>query len=431
MDNKSSSSSIAASSQGHSPSRTESSSLEPKAHLQADTIFRILLAISFVHLFNDSIQAVIPAIFPILKSSMNLTYAQIGWISFAINVTASLLQPVVGYAADRRPTPALLPIGMCFTFAGVLLLAYAPNYILVLLAVVLVGFGSAAFHPEGMRVAHMAAGARKGLAQSIFQVGGNAGQSLAPMLTKWIFIPFGQSGALVFTFVAGAGIAVQTYIARWYRAMLDSGYAFKKRHQARTMDPSKRSRIQSATIILVVLVFARSWYTAAIGSYYSFYLMEAYHLTLDDAQIYIFLFLGAGAVGTFFGGPLADRFGRRNLILASMLGTAPLALVLPYLPLFWAGVVLAITGFILLSSFSVTVIYAQLLHPGNIGTVSGLITGFAFGMGGIGALALGYFIDTWGIEAVMIVCGFLPLIGLLTWMPPSDNTLHQWAKEIS
>ncbi|NEZ44827.1 MFS transporter [Paenibacillus alvei] len=412
-------------------SQMKSPSMEPAPHLQADTVFRILLAISFVHLFNDSIQAVIPAIFPILKSSMNLSYAQIGWVSFAINVTASLLQPVVGYAADRRPTPALLPIGMCFTFAGVLLLAYAPNYVLVLLAVVLVGLGSAAFHPEGMRVAHMAAGARKGLAQSIFQVGGNAGQSLAPMLTKWIFIPLGQSGAIVFTIVAGAGIAVQTYIARWYRTMLDSGYAFKKRHQARTMDPSKRNRVIAATIVLVVLVFARSWYSAAIGSYYAFYLMDAYHLTLDDAQIYIFLFLGAGAVGTFFGGPLADRFGRRNLILVSMLGTAPLALILPYLSLFWAGVVLALTGFILLSSFSVTVIYAQLLHPGNIGTVSGLITGFAFGMGGIGALALGYFIDTWGIENVMIVCGFLPLFGLLTWMLPSDNTLHQWAKGIS
>lgn len=427
MDNKSSS--IAA--LGHrSASQVKSPGLEPAPHLHADTVFRILLAISFVHLFNDSIHAVIPAIFPILKSSMNLSYAQIGWISFAINVTASLLQPVIGYAADRRPTPVLLPIGMCFTFTGVLLLAYAPNYMLVLLAVVLVGFGSAAFHPEGMRVAHMAAGARKGLAQSIFQVGGNAGQSLAPMLTKWIFIPLGQSGALVFTIVAGAGIAVQTYIARWYRAMLDSGYSFRKRHQARQMDPSKRNRIIAASIVLVV-VFARSWYSAAIGSYYAFYLMDAYHLTLDDAQIYIFLFLGAGAVGTFFGGPLADRFGRRNLILASMFGTAPLALILPYLPLFWAGVILALTGFILLSSFSVTVIYAQLLHPGNIGTVSGLITGFAFGMSGIGALALGYLIDTWGIEHVMILCGFLPLFGLLTWMLPSDNTLHQWAKEIS
>lgn len=400
-----------------------------QASPQQDTVFRILLAISFVHLFNDSIQAVIPAIFPILKDTMRLSYGQIGWIAFAINFTASIMQPVVGYAADRRPTPALLPIGMTFTFFGVLLLALAPNYGLVLLAVILVGLGSAAFHPEGMRVAHMAAGHRKGLAQSIFQVGGNTGQSLAPMLTKWVFIPFGQMGALGFTFIAGAGIAVQMYIARWYRGMLDAGYTFAKRHQQRKMDPARRKSITWATLILVVIVFVRSWYGAAIGSYYAFYLMEDYKLTLDQAQLYIFLFLGAGAVGTFFGGPLADRFGRRNLILASMLGTAPLALLLPFVNLFWAGVLLALTGFILLSSFSVTVIYAQLLHPGNIGTVSGLITGFAFGMGGVGALALGYFIDGFGISQIMIICGFLPLLGVLALLLPKDRTLNEWAQD--
>lgn len=394
-----------------------------------ETVYRILLAISFVHLFNDSIQSVIPAIFPILKDNLLLTFTQIGWISFAINFTSSIIQPVIGYAADRRPTPILLPIGMCFTFAGVFILGYAGSYALVLVAVILIGLGSAAFHPEGMRVAHMAAGMRKGLSQSIFQVGGNAGQSLAPLLTRYIFVPFGQSGALFFTVVAGAGILVQTYVARWYRQMLDSGYTFKKRVQSRLIDPARRRSIRHATYVLVLLVFVRSWYGAAISNYYAFYLMDAYKISIEDAQIYIFLFLASGAVGTFFGGPLADRFGRRNLIMLSMVGTAPIALILPYLSPFWAGALLLIGGFILLSSFSVTVVYAQMLHPGNIGTVSGLITGFAFGMGGVGSLALGNLGDAWGIGNVMIAASFLPLLGLLSFLLPNDATIEKWSRE--
>ncbi len=390
------------------------------------TIFSVLLAISLVHLFNDSMQSVIPAIFPILKETMQLSYTQIGWIAFTINFTASIMQPFVGLFSDKRPTPALLPIGMAFTFTGMLLLALAPSYTAVLVAVVFVGLGSAAFHPEGSKVSNLAAGNRRGLAQSIFQVGGNAGQSLAPLLTSLIFVPYGQFGAIGFTGVAAAGIIVQIFIARWYNGTLKTGALQKKNRIARTIKPELKQRIRFAMVVLIILVFIRSWYVSSVGSYYSFLLIDQFKLGVGDAQLYVFLFLAAGAVGTFFGGPLADRFGKRNLIFISMAAAAPLALLLPYANLLWTGILLALVGFIVTSSFSVTVVYAQMLVPGRIGTVSGLITGLAFGLGGIGALVLGNMIDAIGISPVMQLCSFLPILGLLTFLLPSDQKLSEW-----
>lgn len=393
------------------------------------TVYGVLFAIGLVHLFNDSMQAVIPAIMPILQDSMSLSYGQLGWILFAINFTASIMQPVIGLFADKRPTPSLLPIAMASTLTGMLLLAYAPSYAAVIVAVIFVGLGSAAFHPEGSRVSHMAAGPRRGLAQSIFQVGGNAGQSLAPLLTRLIFIPLGQFGAIWFTGLAALGIVIQLFIARWYGRTLKAAAHAKKAAVRTALSPQARKRILSAMTLLLLLVFVRSWYVTSVGSYYAFYLRDVFGVSIADAQIYVFLFLAAGAVGTLLGGPLADRFGKRNVLFASMLLAAPLTLALPYANLTWTGILLTLIGFILLSSFSVSVVYAQMLIPGRIGAVSGLVTGLAFGMGGIGGLVLGSWMDAAGVAAVMRFCSFLPLLGVLTFLLPSDRKLNAWARE--
>lgn len=415
-------STVAATGSAGTPGLRETKDVKP-------TVYRILLAISLVHLLNDSMQSVIPAIFPILKEKMSLSYTQIGWISFAINFTASIMQPVVGIYTDRKPSPYMLPIGMASTFTGMLLLALAPTYWMVLLAVCLVGLGSAAFHPEGSRVAHMASGSRKGLAQSIFQVGGNAGQSLAPIMTKLIFFPLGQIGAIWFTGVAAVAIIVQMYIARWYKTILLEGPVRVKQSIKRKVDPKRRNQVLFAIIMLIFLVFVRSWYGAAMSSYYAFFLNEKHGVALNHAQDFIFLFLAAGAIGTFLGGPLADRFGRRNVIFFSMLGSAPFAVILPHVDLLWTYILITLIGFIQFSSFSVSVVYAQMLYPGKVGTVSGLIIGLAFGMGGIGGVVLGNLCDRFGTITVMELCGFLPLLGVLTFLLPSDKKLNEWTEE--
>lgn len=405
----------------------------PKPKYAGATVYSVLFAVSLVHLFNDSIQSVIPAIYPILTETMNLSYTEIGMIGFVLNAVASVMQPVIGAFTDRRPSPWLLPAGMAFTLFGMLTLGLAPNYWLVLAAVTLVGIGSAVFHPESSRVAYLAAGPRRGLAQSIFQVGGNAGQSLAPILTALVFIPLGQQGALWFTFIAGAAIVVQLFIAKWYSQSLRlEAEAKKQRATAAKSKPLSRTvqrNIRSAMIVLLLFIFARSWYHVGFSGFYPFYLMDNYGIDTKKAQEFIFLFLAAGAVGTFVGGPLAARIGKKNVIVLSMIGAAPLALLIPHVSLPWAYVLCTINGFIVLSSFSVTVVYAQELIPGKIGTVSGLTIGLAFGMGAIGSAVLGKLIDIYNIEAVMLFCGLLPLLGVIAYLLPSDAKLRSWQED--
>lgn len=398
-------------------------------HLDQKTTYKILFAISFVHLLNDSVQSVIPAIFPILQESMNLTFFQLGLIGFAINMTGSVMQPVVGLYTDKKPSPYLLPLGMVFTFLGMLGLAFASSFYFVLLSVVFVGIGSAVFHPEGSRVVYLAAGQRRGLAQSIFQVGGNGGQALAPIMTALIFVPLGQFGAIWFTIVAAVGCVVLLFVARWSKQRMHVFTPPKKAQAVRKVNPEKIKAVKAAMALLLFFIFARSWYNAGITNFYPFYLMQEFGLKIEQAQIYIFIFLAAGALGTFLGGPLADRFGKKTIILFSMLGSAPLALILPFANPMWTYVIFFINGFILLSSFSVTVVYAQELVPGKVGMVSGLTVGLAFGMGALGSVALGGLVDLFDLKSVMITAGFLPLIGALAYFLPSDRQLKEWAEE--
>ena len=402
---------------------------QAQSRAAANPLYPILFAISFVHLLNDSIQSVIPAIFPILKDTMNLSYFQVGLIAFALNFTASLLQPAVGLYTDAKPSPGLLPLGMVSTFFGMMGLAFAPNYALVLVSVVLIGIGSAVFHPEGARVANMAARGRRGLAQSIFQVGGNSGQALAPIMTALIFVPLGQFGAIWFTLVAFLAIVMQIYIARWYRLVLAEKPRIRSEKRNKITNPARTKAIAFAIVLLIIIIFARTWYLSAVSTYYPFFLIEDFDISLENAQIYIFLFLGAGALGTFLGGPLSDRFGRRNVMIFSMLGSAPLAILLPHVGIIWSYPLLFVNGLILLSGFSVMVVYAQDLIPGKIGTVSGLTIGLSFGLGAIGAAAIGGLADIYGIRNIIEWSSILPLFGVIVFLMPTDQKLKQWAEE--
>ncbi|MDA2006181.1 MFS transporter [Bacillus cereus] len=393
-----------------------------KNTVETPTIYRILFAISFGHFLNDSMQAVVPALFPILEKTMNLSYMQVGWIAFALNMTSSIMQPVFGMYSDKKPSPFLLPLGMFSSMLGMIGLAFAPNFIIVIISVLFIGLGSAVFHPEGARVAYMAAGAKRGLAQAIYQVGGNTGNSLAPIFTALIFVPLGQIGSLGFTAFAAVGIVLLIFVSNWYRNELATGAVRRKKRAALEAENAIVStHIKFVILLLVFLTFVRSWYGAGIGNFYQFYLIEHYGLSIKNAQYFVFAFMIAGVLGTFFGGPLADRFGKKTIIVFSMLGSAPLALLLPHVSLVWVVPLFLCIGFISSSSFSVIVVYAQELVPGKVGMVSGLIVGLAFGLGALGSVVLGKLADIYSLQFIMLLCSCLPLMGLTSWLLPSDK----------
>ncbi|WP_409174887.1 MFS transporter [Brevibacillus fortis] len=388
----------------------------------APTVYRMLFAISIAHLLNDSLQAVIPALLPIVEKNLALTFTQVGMILLVMNLTSSVLQPFVGYFSDRKSIPLLPPLALIVSGLGMLALAFSGNYFFVLVAVACVGIGSAIFHPEASRFAHLASGPRRGLGQSIFQVGGNAGQALAPLMTILVFANLGQTGAAWFLLPAILASGILLYVALWYR-----GQQRLKKATAAPVTYTNRNKRLIALGLLIVIVSVRSWMNAGYQSFYQFYLMYVKDMDYANAQLVIFGFLFAGAIGTFFGGPLSDRFGKRNLLIISTLGSLPLTLLTPYVSGFWAFPLLVISGFIMLSSFSVTVVYAQELLPGKIGTVSGLIIGLAFGMGGMGALVFGYLADLYSLSFVILLCSFLPLIGFMGFLLPKDKTIREWA----
>ena len=390
------------------------------------TIYPILFIIGLCHLLNDTLQAVISAMFPILENSLGLTFTQLGFIAFTLNMVASVMQPVVGMYTDKRPMPYALPIGLASSMVGMFGLALAPNFWAILASVLFIGLGSAIFHPEGSRVAYLAAGPRRGLAQSIYQVGGNSGQALAPVITALVLVPLGQFGAIWFTLIAGWAVIFLMYIARWYQSQVGRPMKVKAQNGEKKRDKNLSKAIKAALIVLVFIVFARSWYQSVIANFYAFFAIENYGATIAQSQGYIFTFLLAGAIGTFLGGPIADRFGKRNVIIFSLLAAAPLALILPFAGPVMAIILLALLGILVLSSFSVTVVYAQELIPGKIGTMSGLIVGLAFGMGAIGSVVLGSLIDLIGLTPTMIATAFLPLLGLLAFLLPADEKIKEW-----
>jgi FSR family fosmidomycin resistance protein-like MFS transporter len=395
----------------------ENKDFQSPALTRDGTIFRVLVAVSFCHLLNDTMQSLLPSIYPILKTAFHLDFGQIGLLTLTFQMTASVLQPFIGLFTDRKPMPYSLPAGMVFTLAGLLLLAIAPSFGLLLLAAALIGMGSAVFHPESSRVARLASGGRHGLAQSVFQVGGNSGQALGPLLAAFIVLPHGQRGVAWFSLVALLAIVALMRVSRWYKGRLWHLRTRVAKH-AEPVTGLSRGRVTLAIGVLITLVFSKYFYLASFSSYYTFYLMLRFHVGVRSSQIHLFAFLGAVAAGTLIGGPVGDRIGRKRVIWCSILGVLPLTLLLPYANLVWTGVLSVIIGLVLASAFPAILVYAQELLPGRVGMISGLFFGFAFGMGGIGAAVLGEIADATSIVFVYKVCAYLPAIGLLAGFLP-------------
>jgi FSR family fosmidomycin resistance protein-like MFS transporter len=381
------------------------------------TVFPILFAISFSHLLNDTLQSLIPAIYPLVKKSFSLNFAQIGLITLTFQLAASLLQPFVGVYTDRKPQPYSLAIGMGFTLLGLVTLSRAPSFGVLIISVAMVGIGSSIFHPEASRMAYMASGGRRGLAQSLFQVGGNAGSSIGPLLAALIIVPYGQSNIIWFSVLALLAIIILINVGGWYKRKIKIK---ARRPVAETLHVQAlpREKVIMSVLILLVLIFSKYFYMASMSSYYTFYMIHKFGVSVQTSQVYLFIFLFSVAAGTLIGGPLGDRFGRKYVIWASILGVAPFTLLLPHANIFWTAVLTIPIGLILASAFSAILVYAQELIPGKVGMVAGLFFGFAFGMGGLGSALLGRLADQTSIEYVFQVCAFLPLIGIITGFLP-------------
>lgn len=382
------------------------------------TIYSVLFSIAFAHLINDLLQSVIPSVYPILKENFDLNFTQIGLITFVYQLTASILQPFIGFYTDKKPKPYSLTIAMVFTICGLALLSFSTHFWMILVAVSLVGVGSSIFHPEASRVAYLGSGGKRGLAQSIFQLGGNSGSAIGPLLVAILVAPYGQSNIIWFVLVGVFGMFVLSKIASWYRNHLNLRASKKIIEEVNTV-PFSRKQIKISIGVLLLLIFSKFFYMSSMSSYFTFYLMDKFGLSIQESQFHLFIFLAAVAAGTLIGGPLGDRFGRKYIIWISILGAAPFTLLLPYANLFWTGILSVIIGVIIASAFSAILVYAQELMPGKVGMISGLFFGFAFGMGGLGSAILGYLADQTSIEYVYKISSFLPLLGVFTYFLPN------------
>ena len=396
---------------------TANSILENKSDVLQKTVFSILFSISFAHLLNDLIQAIIPSVYPILKQNYGLTFSQIGLITFAFQFSASILQPFVGYYTDKYPKPFSQVYGMVFSLAGIVLLSFADNFYWIIVSVVLIGTGSAIFHPESARISNLASGGRRGLAQSIFQVGGNLGTALAPLLVALIVVPNSQKYILWFVVAAVIALGIISKIAFWYRDHL----IFRKHKNMSFIDFHTLSKVKVkwAIAILLIVIFSKFFYSASLSTYYTFYVMDKFGLSIQQAQFHMFIYLIAYALGTILGGPLGDKFGRKYIIWFSVFGATPFALLLPYANLFYTDVLMIIIGIIISSAFPAIIVYAQELLPKKLGMISGLFYGFAFGMGALGSALLGILADHTSIQFVYQICSFLPIIGIICYFLPN------------